>query len=98
MAKSIQEVVYDWRTNPVTESSVTVDPNDALSARLPGDEAHPLKAATNPMPEVGGPLALARALHAGKIPFDKERDVRRYIDQYQRMTGETLYNPYNHAE
>ena len=94
----VRDVVEDWRKNPVTESSVTPDPHEAVTARLPGDEReHPLgEQVSNPMPEIGGPLSLSRALRAGHIPFDKEKAVRRYIDQYQKMTGEVLYDPRNH--
>jgi hypothetical protein len=82
-------------TTPV-EHAVYED-NPGWSARMPGDESHPVgEAVTNPLPELGGPLALSRALRAGEIPFDQERQVRAYLDQFQKQTGHVLYEPKHH--
>ena len=90
-APTLREVA----TTPV-EHAVYED-NPGWSARMPGDESHPVGAGvSNPMPELGGPLALSRALRAGEIPFEKERQVRVYLDQFQKQSGQTLYDPRNH--
>jgi hypothetical protein len=39
---------------------------------------------------------MSRALREGAIPFEQERQVRAYLSQYQRQTGESLYDPRNH--
>ena len=49
----------------------------------------------NPIPELG-PLGLSRALREGTIPPQHERQVRAYLAQYERYTGDTLYNPRHH--
>jgi hypothetical protein len=50
----------------------------------------------NPIPELG-PLALSRALREGEIPPEQERQVRAYLTQYERYTGESLYSSRNHV-
>lgn len=52
---------------------------------------------TNPAEDLGGPLELSRQLREGKIPHDREREVRAYLQQYERFAGETLYDPRNHV-
>jgi hypothetical protein len=76
---TLQDVV----ASKVTERTVEEDPHEKVWARMPGDgdEDHPLYRKTvNPMPELGGPLALFRALQAGQIPPSKIRAVRAYLN------------------
>jgi hypothetical protein len=81
----------------VTERTQVPDDFPGFSARMPGDEdPHPFGGGVeNPMPSLSV-LDMSRALREGAIPFEKEREVRAYLDQFQRRTGEVLYDPRNH--
>lgn len=106
MPTDIRNLVQDWNPSvnatlrEVASTSATeamYEENQGWSARMPGDEEHPLGSEVqNPMPEIGGPLALSRALRAGEIPFEKERLVRVYLDQFEKQSGQSLYNPRHH--
>ncbi len=50
---------------------------------------------TNPFPGVGI-QEVARRVRAGSLEPDLERRARAYIDQYQKLTGETVYSSRNH--
>lgn len=108
MPTDIRDLVQGWNpepaptlrevaTTPVTESTV-YEELPGWSAHMPGDpEDHPRGGAVpNPMPELGGPLTLSRALREGEIPFEKERQVRAYLAQFEKHMGQSLYNPSNH--
>ena len=107
MIKTIRDLVEGWSSSHVTDRALVevardvpngaVEEHVGVSARMPGDsDPHPLGGGVaNPMPGMSA-LALSRALRAGEIPFDQERRVRVYLDQYQKQSGELLYNPSHH--
>ena len=72
--------------------------NPLMTARMPGDpEDHPLIEAQRDNPFYGiNPQRVSALLHAGKLPPGQERQARAWIDQYQKLTGETLHNGRNH--
>ena len=77
-----------------------VDPLAGFFTRMPGDslEGH-IKAAeiiANPVPGAS-PMDLSRGLREGAYAIDLERKVRAFIAQYQRFTGEVLYDSRNHV-
>lgn len=67
--------------------------------RMLGKDFHlgPQGMPKNPMPELGGPLEVSRALREGKIPFKREREIRDYLQRYQSFVGQTLYDPQHHV-
>ncbi len=72
--------------------------NAEWKARMPGDdlESAPLyQNSVNPFPGLGV-QAMSRLLREGKLPPEKERSVRAYLDQYRKLTGEVLYDPRMH--
>jgi hypothetical protein len=80
----------------VTERTLLPDEHPGISARMPGDDPHPLGAGIeNPIPSLSV-LELSRALREGAIPFETERKVRAYLSQYQRQSGESVYDPRFH--
>lgn len=88
-----QRVVERWRQNLVTERTVVPDPLSTWTAKMPGDdvEGHPLHGrATNPFPGINV-LELARMLQAGQVPMHLERQVIAYIDQYERLDGQSVF-------
>lgn len=88
-----RRVVERWRAQAPTERTLVPDPLASFTARMPGDdvESHPLHGkASNPFPGVNV-LELARRLQAGQVPLDKERQAIAYIDQYERLTGDSVF-------
>lgn len=84
----------------VAERTVIPDELPGYAAHLPGDaNDHPRASDTvsNPIPGVTA-LGLSRMLRAGEIPMNLERQVRAYIAQYERFTGEVLYSSRNQEE
>lgn len=68
-------------------------------AKMPGDEGtHPLaETGRNPFPG-WSVLAISRALRDGRIADPTlERKARAYLSQYQRLTGEVIYDPRKHV-
>jgi hypothetical protein len=77
---------------------VQQDPGNAFVAKIPGDAGtHPLEeAGRNPFPG-RSVLDLSRALREGKITDPSlRRKAHAYVDQYQKLTGETVYSTRNH--
>jgi hypothetical protein len=65
---------------------------------MPGDpEDHPFQVAQKNNPFYGmNPQRVSKVLQSGKLSPDLERKARAWIDQYQRLTGETVHNGRNH--
>jgi hypothetical protein len=72
--------------------------NPLMTARMPGDpDDHPLFEPQSNNPFYGiSPQKVAALLNAGMISPKQERQARAWIDQYQKLTGETVYNGNNH--
>lgn len=89
--------MYDVLADQVDERSLVPDPLAEFTARLPGDvNDHPLAGtAQNPRPGTSV-LELSRLVRDGSLTEHEERAARIYIDQYQKWTGERVYNPRNH--
>ena len=82
----------------VTERTVIPAENPSFTARMPGDsEDHPLTATSrNPFPGVGV-QEVARRIRDGQIQDPTlERQARAYVDQFQKLEGQALYNSRNH--
>jgi hypothetical protein len=92
MATNIRDLVEDWNPpadptlrdvakSAVTERTRVADPHEKVRGLLPGDEQdHLLYQEThNPMPELGGPIQLFKALQAGQVPPSKIRAVKAYL-------------------
>jgi hypothetical protein len=92
--------LQDHAMDQVTEQDRYVLPpeNPLMTARMPGDpDNHPLTEAQRANPFYGiNPLRVSRLLQAGKINPGQARQARAWIDQYQKMTGETVHNGRNH--
>ena len=69
-----------------------------MTARMPGDpDDHPLLESQRSNPFYGiSPQKVSKLLQEGMIVPEQERQARAWIDQYQKLTGETLYNSRNH--
>jgi len=82
----------------VTERTILPDENPSFTARLPGDAgSHPLaNTGQNPFPGVGI-QEVARRVREGAIQDPTvERQARAYIDQFQRLDGQSIYDGRNH--
>jgi hypothetical protein len=88
----------DLANEQVTERTVYEPELPDFTARMPGDNPnHPLVVAQLSNPFYGkSPLAVSRELREGRIPPQQERQARAWIDQYQKLSGETVYNGRNH--
>jgi len=77
----------------------TAQENLGFTARLPGDqvEDHPLIQSQLGNPFYGiNPLKVSRLLREGKLSVDLERQARVWLDQYQRLSGDVVYDRRNH--
>ena len=92
-ANTLQMVAHET----VEERTAVPDPTAGFTARLPGlvQEEHPLDTGINPF-EGENVLFVARALREGQIPPHLERQARSFIDRFQKMTGEVVYDPRMH--
>ena len=91
---SIREVASHAELGAVFEAE-----NPTFSARLPGDalETHPLVQSQLHNPFYGvSPLRVSRLLRAGKLDPEQEKQARGWLDQYQKLTGESVYDARNH--
>ena len=90
----------DHANDRVTEEERYVLPpqNPLFTARMPGDpDDHPLLESQRNNPFYGiSPQKVSALLQAGRINPDQEHQARAWVDQYQKLTGETLYNGRNH--
>jgi hypothetical protein len=90
----------DHASDHVTEQERYVLPpeNPLMTARMPGDlDNHLLLDGQRNNPFYGiNPQRVSTLLHAGKLNSSQERQARAWIDQYQKLTGETLHNGRNH--
>ena len=81
-----------------TEWVAYVDPLKDFTTRLPGDDlsTHPLAStASNPLPGTSL-LEMAVMIREGRMTADVERSARVYLDQYRKLTGETMLDDRNH--
>lgn len=84
----------------VANNPPVVDPNEGevpgLIALLPGDEeVHPLAGVGgNPLPGLS-PQDLQRLLNANLLPPEHIKAVREYLRVFQKLEGQTLYDPRN---
>lgn len=81
----------------VTERTVIPSENAEFTARMPGDGEHPLaRLSANPFPGVGV-QEVARRVREGEIRDPAiERQARAFVDQFQRLEGQAVYNGRNH--
>jgi len=90
----------DHASDRVTEQDRYVLPPQAplFTARMPGDpDNHPLLDSQRSNPFYGiSPQQVSTLLNAGMIQPEQERQARAWIDQYQKLTGEKLYDGRNH--
>lgn len=89
----------DLASERVAERTVVPSENQTFTARIPGDsvEDHPLVQSQLGNPFYGlSPLKVSRLLRAGKLTAQQERQARSWIDQYQKLSGETVFNGRNH--
>lgn len=72
--------------------------NPEWTARMPGDpENHPFQVAQENNPFCGmNPQRVSKVLQSGKLSPELEKKARAWIDQYQKLTGETVHNGRNH--
>ena len=91
--------IQDLAKDHITEGEVLPPENPMFTARMPGDDlaSHPLVQSQLNNPFYGiNPQRVSTLLRAGKLTPAQERQARGWIDQYQKLTGETLYNGRNH--
>ena len=90
----------DHANDRVSEDERYVLPPEAplFTARMPGDpDDHPLLESQRNNPFYGiSPQKVSKLLQEGMIAPEQERQARAWVDQYQKLTGETLYNGRNH--
>ena len=90
----------DHANDRVSEDERYVLPPEAplFTARMPGDpDDHPLLEPQRNNPFYGiSPQKVSKLLQEGMIAPEQERQARAWVDQYQKLTGETLYNGRNH--
>lgn len=83
--------LQELAASTVTERTVVPDEAREFTARLPGDEPHPLAAIHANNPFMGkNPQAVFREMQSGKLTPELERQARAAIDVFQKMTGETV--------
>lgn len=90
--------LQDLAHEQVTERTVYEPELPDFIARMPGDDPnHPLVEAQLSNPFYGkNPLTVSREIREGKLHPQQERQARAWIDQYERLTGEKLYDGRNH--
>ena len=90
--------LHDLANDHIMEREMLPPENPLMTARLPGDpDDHPMIEAQKNNPFYGvNPLRVSRLLRAGKFNPDQEHQARAWINQYEKVTGETLYNGRNH--
>lgn len=89
--------IQDVAASQFVEPDMLPPENPLFTARLPGDaDDHPLLEPQKNNPFYGiSPLEVSRLLRAGKIPPELHRQANSWIDQYQKLEGQAVYNSRN---
>ena len=89
--------LQDLAASKVIEREMFPPENPLMTARLPGDaDDHPMLEAQRNNPFYGtSPLKVSRLLRAGKIPANLQRQAQSWIDQFQKLEGQAVYNGSN---
>lgn len=83
----------------VQEHEAYPEENPGFHAKMPGDSSPHLlgTAIQNPLPGESV-LALSRRLRDGTLPPQLERQAQAYIHQYQKWSGDAVYDARNHEQ